>query len=116
LGDDDAGDLADRRCVPCRRGTPPLDAAAVARLLPRVPGWAAPEGRRLEREFRFRDFAAALAFVNRVGALAEAEDHHPDIRLSWGKVGVVLWTHAAGGLTENDFILAAKIGKTSAGT
>ena len=102
-------DLAARRCVPCRRGTPPLDAAAVAALLPRLPGWAAAEGRRLEREFRFRDFREALAFADRVGALAEAEGHHPDLHLSWGRVGVVLWTHVAGGLTENDFILAAKV-------
>jgi 4a-hydroxytetrahydrobiopterin dehydratase len=105
---DSGGELHDRRCTPCRKGTPPLDAAAVAALLPRLSGWAAPDSKRLEKEYRFKDFKSALAYVDRIGAIADAEDHHPDIRLSWGKVGVVLWTHAAGGLTENDFILAAK--------
>jgi 4a-hydroxytetrahydrobiopterin dehydratase len=81
----------------------------VARLLPAVPAWTAPGGKRLEREFRFKDFRSALEFANRVGALADAEDHHPDLHVAWGKVGVVLWTHVAGGLTENDFILAARI-------
>ena len=94
--------------LPRRRG-PPLDEAAVARLLPSVPAWIAPEGKRIEREFRFKDFKSALAFANRVGEIAEAEDHHPDLLVAWGKVGVVLWTHTAGGLTENDFALAAKI-------
>lgn len=102
-------DLAARRCTACRRGTPPLSPEAAASLLPGVPGWTVEEGRRLRREFRFPDFRRALEFVDRVGALAEAEGHHPDLHLSWGRVGVVLWTHAAGGLTENDFILAAKI-------
>ena len=102
------GDLASRHCVPCRKGMPPLDASAAAGLLAGTPSWEMPEGKRLERTFRFPDFATALAFVDRAGALAEAEDHHPDLHLSWGKVRVVLWTHAAGGLTENDFILAAK--------
>ncbi len=103
------GDLAARRCVPCRKGTPPLDAAAAGCLLVQIPGWEIREGKRLERLFRFQDFAAALAFTNRVGAIAEAQDHHPDLHLSWGRVRVVLWTHVAGGLTENDFILAARI-------
>ncbi|MCK6480893.1 MAG: 4a-hydroxytetrahydrobiopterin dehydratase [Planctomycetes bacterium] len=106
--------LAARRCVPCRRGTPPLGEAAVAALLPEVPAWTLEEGRRLRREFRFPDFARALGFVDRVGALAEAEGHHPDLHLGWGRVGVVLWTHAAGGLTEADFILAAKIDRLDA--
>jgi len=82
---------------------------AVEALRPAVPEWSVEEGRRLRREFRFPDFARALAFVDRVGALAEAEDHHPEILLGWGRVGILLWTHAAGGLTENDFVLAAKI-------
>jgi len=72
-------------------------------------GWRVDDDLRLEREFRFKDFKGALAFTNAVGAVAEAENHHPDIYLSWGKVRATLWTHKAKGLTENDFILAAKI-------
>lgn len=107
--------LSDRRCVACRPGTPPLTDQEVERLLQEVPGW----GRQgppdqLRRSYRFRDFATALAFVNRIGAVAEAEGHHPEVTLGWGKVDVALWTHAAGGLTENDFILAAKIDRLAA--
>jgi 4a-hydroxytetrahydrobiopterin dehydratase len=109
------GDLASRRCVPCRKGTPPLGPDAVAALLPALPAWEAPGGSRLARTFRFRDFAGALAFANRVGALAEAEDHHPDLHLSWGRVRVEFRTHAAGGLTENDFVMAAKVDALEAG-
>ncbi len=92
-----------------RRKAPPLDAAAVARLLPSVPAWTVREGTRIEREFPFKDFKAALAFANRVGAIAEEMDHHPDLLVAWGKVGVVLTTHSAKGLTENDFALAKRI-------
>jgi 4a-hydroxytetrahydrobiopterin dehydratase len=81
----------------------------VAALLPAVPGWTLAEGKRIERDFKFKDFRSALAFANRVGEVADAEDHHPDLHVAWGKVGVVLWTHSAGGLTENDFIVAAKV-------
>jgi 4a-hydroxytetrahydrobiopterin dehydratase len=81
----------------------------VERLLPAVPGWSVAGGQRIGREFRFKDFRSALAFADRVGAVADAEDHHPDLHVSWGRTGVVLWTHVAGGLTENDFVLAAKI-------
>jgi 4a-hydroxytetrahydrobiopterin dehydratase len=101
------GELAARLRV--RKGTPPLDPAAVTVLRTAVPAWRVAEGKRLEREFPFRDFRTALAFADRVGEIADAEDHHPDLHVSWGKVGVVLWTHSAGGLTENDFVLAAKI-------
>ena len=72
-------------------------------------GWKVQEGKRLEKRFAFKDFKQALEFTNRVGAVAEAQDHHPDIALSWGKVGIVLWTHSVGGLSENDFVLAAKV-------
>ncbi len=108
-GTPSAGELAARSCVRVRKGSPPLDAAAVASLQPAVPGWSVVEGKRIEREFRFKDFRSALAFADRVGAVADAEDHHPDLHVSWGRTGVVLSTHAAGGLTENDFVLAAKI-------
>ena len=85
----------------------PAEIEALARQL--GGSWALPEHRRLEKEFRFPDFRQALDFVNGIGALAQAENHHPDIELAWGRVKVTLWTHRAKGLTENDFILAAKI-------
>ncbi|MFN2426212.1 MAG: 4a-hydroxytetrahydrobiopterin dehydratase [Candidatus Binatia bacterium] len=102
-------ELSTRRCVPCREGTPPLAAEAAAELLVELDDWSIADGPRLCRRWKFPDFSTALAFVNRIGTIADAEDHHPDITLGWGRVGVELWTHAAGGLTENDFILAAKI-------
>jgi 4a-hydroxytetrahydrobiopterin dehydratase len=100
--------LAARRCRPLPAGTPALADADCTAFLALLPGWKVAAGR-LRREYRFPDFAKALAFVNAAGAQAEAEDHHPDIALSWGKVGVELWTHSVNGLSENDFILAAKI-------
>ena len=100
--------LADRRCVPCTKGTPPLDAAAIAQRAGEIPGWTA-DATTLRRRFAFRDFDAAFALVTRVAAVARAEDHHPDISLGWGYAEFVLSTHAIGGLSENDFILAALI-------
>lgn len=102
-------DLARRTCTPCRDGMPALSEAEARGLLARLEGWCIAAGPRLTKSWRLADFATALAFVNRIGAIAEAEDHHPDLALAWGRVGVELWTHAAGGLTENDFIVAAKI-------
>ncbi|HJQ84760.1 MAG TPA: 4a-hydroxytetrahydrobiopterin dehydratase [Candidatus Binatia bacterium] len=102
--------LAGKQCVPCRGGIPPLGRPEAERLLAETPAWSLDDGAtRIERSFRFPDFAAALAFVNRVGALAEAEDHHPDISFGWGYCRIVLQTHKIKGLHENDFILAAKI-------
>ena len=102
--------LADRSCVPCRGGTLPLRGRAVEGLLAELGGgWEAPGDERLKKEFPFRDFRTALDFVNRVGELAELEKHHPDLHLSWGRVGVEVWTHKIGGLTESDFVLAAKL-------
>lgn len=102
-------ELADRSCVPCRGGVPPLDADAEKALLPAVPEWTLPEvGKRLERRFKFRKFADAFAFVTEVAAMAEREDHHPDISFGWGYATVSLTTHAIKGLHENDFIMAAK--------
>jgi 4a-hydroxytetrahydrobiopterin dehydratase len=103
------GDLADRSCVPCRGGVPPLPPDDVARWLGELDGWQAPENHHLTRTFRFADFAGALAFANRVGALAEEQGHHPDLHMAWGRVRVDLWTHKIDGLTESDFVLAAKI-------
>ena len=107
-----AQELARKKCLPCEGGVPALDAAAVKQLLGQLDDdWWAVDARRIECEYRFADFASALAFVNRVGELAESEGHHPDILLGWGRARIMLWTHAVDGLTENDFILASKIEK-----
>lgn len=101
--------LALQRCVPCEGGIPPLAEARVRELLAELDGWHL-DGKRLQRHLRFRDFPAALRFVNAVGEVAEREGHHPDLFLhDWNSVDVSLWTHAIGGLSENDFIVAAKI-------
>jgi len=105
--------LKDKRCVPCEGGTPPLDDGKVRKMLGEVAGWqlAAETGQpqRIRRAFDFDDFLAAMAFVDKMAALAEAEGHHPDFCVHYSKVEVTLWTHAVGGLSENDFILASKI-------
>jgi len=101
-------DLASKRCAPCEAGTPPLGAEEVGRLAGELDGWTVDGGKRLVKEYRFPDFRQALAFVDRLGEVAESEGHHPDVYLSWGKVRVELSTHSVGGLSENDFILAAK--------
>ena len=111
------GDLASRSCVPCRGGVPPLGGAEIERLLGELGpnGWRAVEGHHLEKDYRFPDFAQALAFVDRVGAIAEEEGHHPDLFLAWGKVRITIWTHKIDGLTESDFVLAAKAERALAG-
>ena len=101
--------LASKHCEPCEGGIPPLTGEEISLLLLQVDGWTVLDGKKLKRTYKFPDFAQALAFVNRAGAVAEAEGHHPDLFLTWGKVGVEVWTHAIGGLSENDFILAAKL-------
>jgi 4a-hydroxytetrahydrobiopterin dehydratase len=88
---------------------PPLHSDEIAKLLDQLGGWEAVNDHHLAKEFRFEDFALALAFVNRVGEIAEEQGHHPDLHLSWGLVRIEIWTHAIDGLTESDFILAAKI-------
>jgi 4a-hydroxytetrahydrobiopterin dehydratase len=106
-----ATDLCARHCAPCEGGVPPLTAEQVRDLMSGVPDWKlSGDGQRLRRDWRVLDFATALDFFNRIGHVAEAEDHHPDLHLSgYRNVVVELSTHAVGGLTENDFILAAKI-------
>ena len=105
-------DLAAKQCVPCRGGVPPLRGAALlvlhAQLGGEAGGWRVVDEHHLEKEWRFRDFAEALAFVNRVGAMADAQNHHPDVFLAWGRVRVAIWTHTIDGLTESDFVFAAK--------
>ena len=104
-----ASKLASRRCVPCRGDTPPLSPAETERLLGELGGdWSVADGHHLTKTYQFPDFMSALAFVNRVGGVAESEGHHPDIELTWGRVTVKIWTHAIDGLTESDFVLAAK--------
>lgn len=102
-------DLAEQSCVPCRGGVPPLAGTALASFAEQVPEWSVVDGHHVEREFTFPNFVEALAFTNKVGELAETEGHHPDIYLAWGRVGVKIWTHKIDGLTESDFVLAAKI-------
>jgi 4a-hydroxytetrahydrobiopterin dehydratase len=102
-------ELARKSCVPCRGGVPPLRGASINLLLEQLNGWTTVEDHHLTKTFKFADFAGALKFVNQVGEIAEREDHHPDIYLAWGKARVDIWTHKIDGLTESDFILAAKI-------
>ncbi|HEX5758161.1 MAG TPA: 4a-hydroxytetrahydrobiopterin dehydratase [Thermoanaerobaculia bacterium] len=105
-------DLASKQCVPCRGGVPPLAGDELDRLLAELNGarggWQVVDGHHLEKEYRFPDFRQALDFVNRVGELAEEQGHHPDLYLTWGKVRITIWTHKIDGLTESDFVLAAK--------
>jgi 4a-hydroxytetrahydrobiopterin dehydratase len=101
--------LADQRCVPCKGGVPPLAGDALANLAAQLPAWNVVNGHHLTKTFVFPDFKQALAFVNRVGEVAEAEGHHPDLCLAWGKVEATTYTHKIKGLTESDFVLAAKM-------
>jgi 4a-hydroxytetrahydrobiopterin dehydratase len=101
--------LADKQCIPCRGGVPSLDADQIAKFSPQVPDWEVIDSHHLNRKYQFPDFQTALAFVIRVGALAEQQGHHPDISFGWGYAELKIWTHAIDGLTESDFILAAKI-------
>jgi 4a-hydroxytetrahydrobiopterin dehydratase len=104
-------DLASKTCVPCKGGVPPLTGKDLDNLANHVPQWKVVDGHHLTRAFTFPDFRQALAFVNKVGAVAEEQGHHPDILLAWGKAEITTWTHKIDGLTESDFILAAKIDK-----
>src|SRR5262245_3059483 len=101
--------LAEKTCVPCRGGVPPLTTDQIRPLASQVDHWNVVDNHHIEKEFQFSDFKTALDFVNRVGNIAEEQGHHPDIYLAWGKAQVKIWTHKINGLTESDFILAAKI-------
>jgi len=102
--------LAEEKCIPCSGGVPALKGKELSTLARELGGdWSVVDEHHLEKEWTFPDFAQALAFTNRIGAIAEAEGHHPDIFLAWGKVRVTIWTHKVDGLTRADFVLAAKI-------
>jgi 4a-hydroxytetrahydrobiopterin dehydratase len=108
----DTKPLDRRHCVECEPGTPPLSSHEVGQLLEQVDGWTVEDAdghMRLTKRYKFKGFMPGVEFVNRIASIADSEGHHPDLLVSYGSVTVHLWTHAAGGLTENDFILAAKI-------
>jgi 4a-hydroxytetrahydrobiopterin dehydratase len=102
-------ELADKQCVPCKGGVPALKGKELEQLHKSVPQWTVANEHHIHRAFKFPDFVQALAFVNKVGAVAEEQGHHPDILLTWGKAEITLWTHSINGLSESDFIMAAKI-------
>ena len=110
-------DLASLDCVPCKGGVPPLEGEELDRLLDALGGeWRVVDGHHLQKDYRFKNFRDALDFTDRVGALAEEQQHHPDITLAWGKVGLTIWTHKIDGLTESDFVFAAKADRALAAT
>ena len=104
--------LAQKRCIPCKGGVAPLRGESLVELERQLggpaSGWRVVDEHHLEKDYRFPDFAVALGYVNRVGAMAEEQHHHPDLQLAWGKVRVAIWTHKIDGLTESDFVFAAK--------
>lgn len=106
--------LADKTCVPCKGGVPPLAGEELKKLALQLPHWKVVDAHHITRAFTFPDFRQALEFVNKVGEIAEAQGHHPDIFLTWGKAEITTWTHKINGLTESDFILAAKIDQLQA--
>lgn len=107
---DQSGSLSHQKCVPCEGGTLPLKPEEYQKYLSEVKGWEVLEEKKIQKKFTFKDFDKALAFVNKVGAIAQQEGHHPDLNLhDWNKLDITLSTHAIGGLSVNDFILASKI-------
>ena len=103
-------ELANRVCVPCKGGIPPLKGKELKALQNQLGnGWNVVNEHHLKKKWKFDDFESALNFTNKIGSLAEDQGHHPDIYLAWGKVEIKIWTHKISGLTESDFILAAKI-------
>ena len=101
--------LAEKECAACRGDSPALKGADLTRLSQQLKGWQIVNEHHLEKEVKFKDFRQALDYTNKVGELAEAQNHHPDIYLAWGKVKLTLWTHKIDGLTESDFVFAAKV-------
>lgn len=107
--------LAERDCVPCKGGTPPLTAEETEPLIVQLDAWNRVDNHHLEKRYKLKNFAQALELVNRIGAVAEQQNHHPDITLAWGRVEIKIWTHKVNGLTESDFIFAAKCDAAHAG-
>lgn len=107
--------LAEKQCVPCREGARPLGPDAISKLLPELDGWQVVDDRRLTKTYRLPDFKQALALVDRIGAMADQQNHHPEVSLSWGKVSVDIWTHKVNGLTESDFVFAARCDELARG-
>ena len=110
-------ELTQSKCIPCQGGVPTLTDDEIGKFMPQVPGWKVVEVegiKHLRREFTFHDFVEAMGFAVKVGLIAESEQHHPDLHVAWGKVGVEIWTHKIKGLHQNDFVLAAKIDEMAA--
>ena len=108
--------LADKQCIPCRGGVPPVTSERAEQLLQELGNeWRLDEAGHLTREYSFSNFMGALDFANRVGAIAEEQAHHPDLYVAWGKCRVDIWTHKIDGLTESDFYLAAKVSRAFEG-
>ncbi len=102
--------LTDKKCVPCEGGVPPLSDAEIKNYLAQLKtDWEVVEAKKIKKQFKFKNFKEAMHFINKVAELAESENHHPDMHIYYNRVIIELWTHAAGGLSENDFILAAKV-------
>lgn len=102
--------LVNKHCIPCQGGQPPLENDAIKKLLEEIGGqWHINDQGHLHNHYKFKDFMGAMDLANRIAALAEMEGHHPDLSISWGSCGVEIWTHKINGLSESDFILAAKI-------
>jgi 4a-hydroxytetrahydrobiopterin dehydratase len=104
-------DLTQKKCVPCEGGVPPFTQEKIATYLKEVMGWEVLEGEKVRKHYKFSNFKESWAFINKIGEIAEAEGHHPDIEFGWGYARITLTTHAINGLSENDFIMAAKIDK-----
>ena len=106
-------ELTKKHCIPCESDMPPLEADRVPNYLKYTPGWASPDNKKITREFKFKDFVESMKFVNKVADIAESEGHHPDIYIFYNLVRFELSTHNIKGLSENDFILAAKINEAN---
>lgn len=104
-------DLAAKKCVPCEAGTPPLTPEEIKKYLPQAQGWEVLDNKKIRKKFHYKNFVEAMAFVNKLAEVAEEEGHHPDIHIIYNRVTIELTTHAIGGLSENDFIMAAKINR-----
>ena len=102
--------LSEKKCIPCEGGMPAFDKSQITKYKSQIDkAWKVVDDKKLRRNFKFKDFVQTMGFVNQVALIAQAEDHHPDMHISYSKVAIELWTHAVNGLSENDFILAAKI-------